>query len=128
MCHHVIRGCKQEVLHQILTEFKLFSKTPTSYYLFYIIFYLNNHFSFLIFIERERERDLMIHESKRRENKINIKYNVNNAHIYIYIYIYIATMYFYITLYGMIRVNFGLDWLKCDSYFIIQALMRVLLL
>ena len=44
------------------------------------------------------------------------------------IYIYIVTMYFYITLYGMIRVNFGFDWLKCDSYFIIQALMRVLLL
>ena len=71
MCHHGIGGCKQEVLHQILTEFKLFSKTPTSYYLFYIIFYLNNHFSFFYLRrERERERDLMIHESKRRENRI----------------------------------------------------------
>ena len=36
-------------------------------------------------------------------------------------------MYFDTTLHDLMWVNFGLDWLECDTFSIIQAPMRVLL-
>ena len=39
----------------------------------------------------------------------------------------VKTMYFYTTLHDLIWLNFGLSWPKCDTFSIIQALMRVLL-
>ena len=35
----------------------------------------------------------------------------------------VVTIYFYITLHDLMLVNFGLNWLKCDTFSIIQALM-----
>ena len=37
-----------------------------------------------------------------------------------------ATMYFNIILHGLMLVNFGLNWLKCYTFSIIEALMWVL--
>ena len=38
----------------------------------------------------------------------------------------IATMYFNIILHGLMLVNFGFNWQKCDTFSIIEALMWVL--
>ena len=38
-----------------------------------------------------------------------------------------VTMYFYITLHDLMWVNFKFGWLQCGTFFIIQALMGVLL-
>ena len=38
----------------------------------------------------------------------------------------VATIYFYTILHGLMWVNFGLGWLKCDKFSITQVLMRLL--
>ena len=98
-----------------------FSKTLTSNYLFYILFYVNNHFSLFVYYyphrerERERERERIWwdkRQEKKREDKIMI-YKVRafastRAKIHIYFNTRIYFFLIYILTFKTIHIKFSI--------------------